>query len=318
MSLEKDRLVDIVIPIAPNDFKSLVFSLPYIKRFLPCKQIVVIANASIREKVEALDCIGFIDEDELYDGLTFANVSRLISEIYPKAVRRAGWYFQQFLKLAYAWRCKGDCYLTWDSDTIPVKDINLFSSDGRPYLDYLPVPYGDSGYFDFLQHLRDGNFRRLDKEKSFITEHMFFSTQMVKRMLVDIETNRYICGESFFERILRAIDKKQLNLSGFSEFETYAAYVQCVAPTYYVKRRWNNLRNGKFYIGKAPTESKLKWVAERFDVVSLEDYDNYFCLNRFVSILRKNLPFALWYNIMNPCYELYYRLRLVARTIIKR
>lgn len=312
--------IDVVIPIAAQDINSLRFSLPYIKTYLPWKKIIVIANKKIRENIESLNDIEFCNEDELFDGMTFQSIKEIISQRYPKAIRRTGWYFQQFLKYAYAFKCKDDYYLTWDSDTIPLKQIRFLDDVGKPYLDYVPLPYGDNDYFKLLAKLPP-DFNHKSSNLSFITEHMVFHVETVKALINEINRTDLLKGNNLYERILSAIDVNKLNLSGFSEFETYAAFVQNTSSLYTL-RRWRNLRNGKFYVGNKPSKEQLEWIKNSgFDVASLEDYDYYFPLNRYISEsskVRAHITFKQYYNVVNPFYKVYYDMRLALRSFIKK
>ena len=42
------------------------------------------------------------------------------------------WYYQQFLKMAYARTCPSEYYLCWDSDTIPLRKISMFDENKKP------------------------------------------------------------------------------------------------------------------------------------------------------------------------------------------
>ncbi|WP_462374527.1 DUF6492 family protein [Segatella buccae] len=311
--------VDIIIPIAMNDLDSLRMSLPFIKKYLPWKRIIIIAKKEMQNYLSELsDSIKFYDEDKLLNGLTFDNVKSIIFNIYPKAVRRTGWYFQQFLKLAYAYSCNDEYYLTWDSDTLPLKEITFWDNEGKPFLDYVPMPYGDNDYFKLLTKLPP-TFAHQNEKLSFITEHMLFHSATVKNMINEIENSIALDGDTFYKKTIRSIDKDKLNLSGFSEFETYAAYVQNTSDRY-VLRLWKNLRNGKFYIGRNPSSKQLKWVSESFDVASIEDYDCYCLLNKWLSesdSFRKQFIFKEYYSIVNPMYKIYSNTRLWLRSIIR-
>ena len=60
-----------------------------------------------------------IDENTMVAGLSFSEVFGYLKKKGCDSVNKVGWYFQQFLKLAFALTsyCKG-YYLTWDSDTL--------------------------------------------------------------------------------------------------------------------------------------------------------------------------------------------------------
>ena len=312
---------DIIIPIAEGDFQGFKSKLTLIRQHLKTENIIVIGTAKLQDRVKSLPGCIFIDEDNVCSGLTFACIRDLISKRYPKAVRRTGWYFQQFIKLAYSYQCKNRYYLTWDSDTILTKDLSFFNKSGRPYMDYLPSVKYDKGYFKLLDKISTDKVIFSKKQSdSFITEHMLFDCSIVKNMLEAIESNDVLPGKYFFEKIINAIPLHNLNLSGFSEFETYAAFVYNNAPETYVYRRWNNLRNGAFYIGFNPTDEQLRWVSESFDVVSLEDYDSHHLFFKISLKFKINriVKFKTVYRCINPMYKMYYNIRMCIRQLLKK
>ena len=311
---------DIIIPIAKNDVEALLNSLPYIKKQLPDTEIKIIANGSVKRRLHHIEGISFIDENLMIEGLNFEKIKQIIVSRYPKAGRRTRWYFQQFLKLGYARICKKEYFLTWDSDTIPLTGLSFFNGQGKPYLDVLPPVAEDEAYNVTVGKLwPDGRVKK-HNNVSFITEHMLFKTCIVKNMLEEIEKNVSLEGNTFYEKILRAIPVSELNLSGFSEFETYAAYVTSRVPQMYVMRNWKNLRHGKIYFGIHPTQAQLEWIAKKFDVISLEDFDHQWGICRWLcqDVNLKKWKFEQVYNTIEPCVNFYYRLRMIVRKYIRR
>lgn len=311
--------IEIIIPIAKSDVEALKNSLPYILEQLPNYRIIIIADEEVRQDFSEFTQVEFIDENQMLPGLNYDSVNEIINDRYPKASRRTGWYFQQFLKLGYARICKSEYYLSWDSDTIPLKGVTFTDDQGRPYLDTVPWVVEDKAYTDTIDLLwSDGSVKNLI-HKSFITEHMLFRTQIVKQMLNEIETNQKIIGESFFEKILYTIPQRQLNLSGFSEFETYAAYVQSRHSDVYHLREWKNLRNGKIFFGSKPTNNQLTWASDLFDVVSIEDFDHQWEICKLIcnGIFTRIIRFETIYNILNPMIRFNYKIRMLVRRIVR-
>ena len=311
---------DIIIPIANNDIEALKRTLPYIKKQFSGKSIFIIANTDtlkcFRQDME----LNLVDENEMIEGLDFSTVYDLIASRYPKATRRTGWYFQQFLKLGYSYICKKKYYLSWDSDTIPLSKLAFFESQGKPYLDVLPLVKEDKAYNYTIQNLWPDQSVKKNGEYSFITEHMMFSTEIVRKMLNEIESNLQIPGEFFFEKIINAIPISELNLSGFSEFETYSAYITTKYNDLYKIRRWNNLRHGKVFFGCNPTDSQLAWANSMFDVISLEDFDKQWFICK-VLCSEKLIPkysFKLLYELIDPILEFTFNFRLFIRRIIRK
>lgn len=247
-------------------------------------------------------------------------IKKIIGARYPKAERRTGWYFQQFLKLGYARICDKEYFLTWDSDTLPLKGLCFFSEAGKPYLDVLPPVAEDLAYSQTISKLwADGSVKK-QHNLSYITEHMMFKTSIVKDMLDEIENNTLLEGDTFYEKILNAVPISELNLSGFSEFETYAAYVTSKDPELYEMRKWNNLRHGKVYFGQQPSQAQLDWVSKKCDVVSLEDFDHQWEICKW---LCKDANLQRWtfeevYNAIEPLIKRVYKVRMIIRKYVRK
>lgn len=310
----------LIIPIAKSDVPALKKSIPYIKKYISCEKIYIIGNKTIKNLLaESIEDVSFIDEDCMYDGMSFSTIKALIEKRYPKAERRTGWYFQQFLKLAFSYVSETEYYLTWDSDTIPLHKIDFFNQEGLPYLDCRPYVPEDEAYFDTIQNLWwDCAVRKCDYN-SYITEHMIFSSTIVREMLKEIEDNDQIEGIVFYEKIINAIAKKSLNLSGFSEFETYATYLNSKHRDCFALRRWRNLRHGKVYFGSNPSESQLNWVEKEYDVVSIEDFDKHWFICKYLCNEDeiKKRPFKQVEKKIEPLIEFIYKVRLAVRAMVR-
>ena len=180
--------------------------------------------------------------------------------------RKDGWYEQQFLKMAYSRICKKKYYLIYDTDTIPIKTINLFENN-QPYFDmktehHLP-------YFNTLNRLIPG--LKFSK-RSYISEHMMIKTTLMKNLLETIEMNNRIPGKLFWEKILMAIDAKDMNHSGFSEYETYGSYVDTRYPNIYKHRVWHSKRDANIFLGSSENlnEGDIKWFSQYYNALSFE------------------------------------------------
>lgn len=103
---------------------------------------------------------------------------------------------------------------------------------------------------------------------------MIFKTDFVKEMLNEIEKNSKIPGKTFYEKIINAIEnKKDLNHSGFSEFETYGTYVYNKYKSEYEIREWKSLREGIFYFSLPLNQKQINWVSKKYDAISFEKHD---------------------------------------------
>ena len=312
--------LSLIIPIAKTDAPTLKKNLPYIKKNMEHSKLYIIGNKAIREAFsDNMEDINFIDEDCMYNGMSFSTVRKLIEARYPKAVRRTGWYFQQFLKLAFSYISETEYYLTWDSDTIPLHQIEFFNQEGLPYLDCRPYVSEDEAYFDTIRNLwSDGTVKKCDYN-SYITEHMIFSSTIVKKMLGEIEQNCQFEGMCFYEKIINAIPKDKLNLSGFSEFETYATYLNTRHRNCFELRRWHNLRHGKVYFGSNPSQDQLDWAAKEYDVVSIEDFDKAWIICKTLCNEHgmKKRSFKEVSRCIEPLIGFTYKVRLTVRTLVR-
>ena len=156
-----------------------------------------------------------VSEDGILEGLTLDSVRQRM----PEAMRsRAGWYFQQLLKLAALLRirCRGNEMLViWDADTIPLRPLQFSDAEGR--LLYFTSDDDHPIYFEVIRRL-------LGLEKivpfSFIAQ-CFPVRAAWLRGFVDFVERRHGC--TWPEAILRTADFN--DVSGFSEYETLGTYL---------------------------------------------------------------------------------------------
>lgn len=307
---------DIVVPLLKTDLQTLLKNIPYLKENLPCKKIVVIGKEDLYDDIKNDPYLNFVNEDKLVEGLTFEKVKNIKKTISNNG-GRAGWYFQQFLKMAYANVCQDEYYLIWDADTIPIKPLSFFDANGIPYMDYRNYEPKDECYTETQLNLLPNQLLYKKEHKSFIAEHMLINVKIM-RELIDKLTNENSNGKStFFENIMYSIPRSKINLSGFSEFECYAAYVLNTHNDSYKLRFWRNLRNAKTYIGRDITKEKAKWIAECFDVISMEDFDRQWILCKILCRYHKSIKFSTLYKIINPIYNIYFDVRFAIRTLVK-
>lgn len=254
---------DVIIPVSLSHRDRALFLLPYIRKFLNPKKIILITDLSIFMK-ENIGVI-YLDENEIFPEMNIEIIKKYVGE------KRAGWYFQQFLKMSYAYICKDEYYLVWDADTIPLKKMYFEDFTDQKKIFTIKEEY-HKPYFSTLRKLfnneieRSGNF-------SFIAEHMLINKKIMLELINKIENNNEIQGGRFFEKILYAINKEDLIGSGFSEYETYGNYVMKMYPQLYKIRTLKTLREGAHYLGLKPSHKMLEWIAKEYDTVSLENWN---------------------------------------------
>ncbi len=247
--------------------------LPYIKKNLGAKRIIVVSSKKILEN--DLEGCDFLDESsELLEtcGISFDAVREFIIKLGGDP-KNTGWYLQQFLKLGISRICKKEYYLVWDADTVPLTNLSFFDKDNKPIFnlkrEYLEV------YFKTIHNLFD--IKKSTKE-SFISEHMMFNVSIVREMLRKIESLDKYIGTFFWQKILNASemlspDTRKNDQRYFSEFETYGTYCDIFYPKLYAKRKLRTLRYGVSFLGVDPDDEILNWAANDFDTISFETWN---------------------------------------------
>lgn len=267
-----NKIMSLIIPTVPSDFNRMINNYKFYKKFIiGINDLVFIGNEELEKLLKVNKYffeipITFINEKTIID---VDKIKKLIENKNKNATQRSGWYIQQFLKMNYCQICKEKYYLIWDSDTIPIKKVNMFSDDGTPYFNVKTEFHPP--YFKTMNKL----IPELSKKNnySFISEHMLINTKIMKNLIKRIENNFNITGKYWFEKIINSIDVKDILDSGFSEYETYGTFVNEFYKNSYKIRSWKSLRNGKnFYNQKLFTYRKAKICSRDYDAISFENY----------------------------------------------
>lgn len=260
---------DLIIPALEKDAQKVLKNIEYFRKNIMHEKIVFIGDDNVKKMVFELNSndIEFIDENSIMPNLNLNEIKRLVEKRGGNP-KRACWYYQQFLKIGYCYISKNNYYMTWDSDTVPVRKINFFDENGKPFFD-LKTEY-HKPYFETIKTLLG-----IDKQikESFIAEHNFFRADYMKEMIDDIMRNEQIKGNIFYEKIINTINIKDLDYSGFAEPEIYGTYVLAKHPGIYSLRKWKSLREGIFYIKQPLNNDAANWVAKKYHAISFEKHD---------------------------------------------
>lgn len=260
---------DIVIPVGPDDVNFIPRVVKYISICIKdVENIFVITSAKYFNRIKNRitsnypNCV-LIDENKLLPNLSFNVVDNLLKKYSPNKKQRTGWYFQQFLKFAFAQSKYAKAYyLTWDADTLPLAQIAFFEDNN---ILYNPKQEYNPNYFITIEHLF--GFGKKNKY-SYIAENMMFSKEIVCQMLQEIEKS-IVMGDSWFEKILSVCDFNNA-LPCFSEFETYGTYCYVNYPDLYKPRYLNTFREAGFICGRNISDQKLRIMSFDLDTASFE------------------------------------------------
>ncbi|MCR4757887.1 MAG: DUF6492 family protein [Butyrivibrio sp.] len=287
--MQNDNHFDVLIVVTAQDCQRLLGMYERLVNNFSYGKICFIGNEAVRdvafsnEKIR--DHITWVNENDV---IAFNDVHQVISKrlesvLGGKELPRGitGWYYQQFLKMQYAFMCKDEYYMVWDGDTVPCRPINMFSSEtGQPYIDLKHEFHPE--YFETLGKILPG-FKKVI-ERSFISEHMLMKCDIMKNLIADIEKNEGLEGEKFWEKIISAIEPDKIFDSSFSEFETYGTYVALRYPAVYKLRDWHSFRMGAMFFDlNTICDRDFEWLSKDFDAISFEkgqevreDHKNFF------------------------------------------
>jgi hypothetical protein len=262
---------ELILLTIERDLPVLSVGMPYIRRFLAPAKVTFLASDAclhaisemgIREPRDVL-----LDEDQAVPGLTLDTVRSLLAARGADP-RRAGWYFKQFLNLAYAARPGVfPYYLTWDADTIPVRPICFFDGQGRTLL--APKSEYHRPYFDTIHKLLG-----LDRMApySFISEHMIFERRIVLSLLEELAGMAAFGAAEMARRIINAVSPADLSASGFAEYETYGTFASARSPDSIASRHLPSTRHGTDYFGRSPSADQLFAVSLWYSWASFESW----------------------------------------------
>lgn len=262
------EILDVVICVAEKDCYIVKKNIPYIAKNLRSNNIYLITsnknskrfNKKMLERYNA----HLIDENSLVPGLSFDILKNQMITLIPN-VKCYGWYFQQFLKMAFSYsKYAKNRYLIWDADTFPLNLIDFYK-DGK-YIFTEKTEY-HKPYFDTIYKLLGLN-KIVDF--SFIAEHMIIDVSIMKKLIHHIDESN-VKGNIWHEKILHCI-KSDCWLA-FSEFETYGTYCYQYHREIMLFRELRTLRRaGKLY-GRNVKVKELELLSKSFDTASFELQD---------------------------------------------
>lgn len=263
---------NIIIPVVFKDYSFLKKSFRYILKNLDPVRVYIITNSSMAkylpEQVKNCDICEILDENRIIDGLSY-NIVDSIIKVQKRHHTKAGWYFQQFLKIGFAQSnyCDTDYYLSWDSDTIPLKSISFFDDDTYPYFTMKSEYH--KPYFDTMERILS-----IGKTNpcSYIAEHMMFNKTIVCELISKIMESG-VRGDTWYEKILNSLTPEEISPFSFSEFETYGTYCYTFHPQLYKERHLSGFRKAGLIQGRFVSDRILENLAEDVDVASFEIYD---------------------------------------------
>lgn len=266
-------MYNLIILVIYRDYSFLKTTIRYVNKYLTPKRIYIITDIRFKRYLPKaiLQNKNYVvlDETKLLEGLTNDNLKHLFSKL-GRTKMGTGWYFQQFLKMAFALSdyCDTDYYLSWDSDTIPLRKIDFFNEDGIPYFT-MKTEHHDP-YFVAIERLLGITNTN---SRSYIAENMMFNKSIMIELINKIQSNGHVEGNTWYEKIIYAIEPESVSPMGFSEFETYGNYCFNFHSNYYQERTLPSFRAGGLIQGRFVSDRILKQLGFDQTTASFEIYD---------------------------------------------
>jgi len=209
-----------VLPVVEKSLTSL-FQLAEINRatvVVPARQLSEFARLTT-------PAIEIVAEDDVIP----RHISQSIAARLGARQARAGWYLQQFVKLAFCKCVETSRYVIWDADTVLLQPINFFR-DGR--LQLAAAKEHHRPYFKTFERLMGA---RPVLRSSAISQYMPVDVSCAKEMLEKVER---IHNRHWIDAILSVLPLQ--GDSEFSEYETLANYMALSHPdkVSFVRHRW--------------------------------------------------------------------------------
>lgn len=179
------RPFDVVICVGVKDVLIVKKTVRYVNKYICPMHIFLLTHKKFfgfySQRFLQDEHVCLINESTLVPGMDITSIRTLVDSHFTHKMR-AGWYFQQFLKMGFALSpYASDYYLIWDADTLPTSPLTFFDEEGRMLLARKTEYH--TPYFDTMQRLI-GMGKSVDF--SFIAEHMIIKTEYMKLLINNI------------------------------------------------------------------------------------------------------------------------------------
>jgi len=248
--------LDIVVPAIEKDLVTLPLVIDSVKLNIkhPVNKIYIVSPQSkkIKNLCSEKGCV-FIDERKV---VPFPK-----SEIDYKVGKwdRAGWMYQQFIKMSSDNICEKEYFLVLDADTIFLRP-QVFEEDGKIVFD-ISDEY-NRPYFDMYERI----FGTKHKAKiSFVSHHMLMQKSILKELKEQIEKKDQ---DKWYNTILKNLDKKEV--SGFSEYESYGNFMLEHYPEKMILEYWRNKQTSRMSMDRLGL--LMSTCPKYYKTLSLHDY----------------------------------------------
>jgi hypothetical protein len=195
-------MYDIIIPVAEIDIeffkKNISITISNLKNH---NRIFVITRNPSTIMIENCIVVG----ENLFP-FSKKDVSNIVGE------KRAGWYFQQLLKLYSPLVLNLDNFVILDADVVILNNIEFFDSNNN-----IVFNSGTEYHVEYFNHIkRVAPFIEKVSHVSGICHYMPMKSKIVKDLISKVEQ---LHSDIFWKIMLQKVDPKDFNGSGMSEYE---------------------------------------------------------------------------------------------------
>ena len=242
---------DLVICVGPHDEDIIQYTIDLIRRNLKgyINIYLIVSNPQLKVK----DCI-IIDEN------CYPFNIKSIQKYLPREHKtRAGWYFQQLLKLYACFVIKdlNERFVVIDADTLILKPMEFFD-DKKTIFNIMPP--NNPEYFEHMGRMHPSLKQQIPY--SGVANYMAFRRKYIKNLFDLIESEH--SGEKFYKVFMNCVSAEKA-FAGASEYELYLTYMIIYHPT---KLLLHEIKNDRIYslnehIDHSNTYVNLHWYSRR-------------------------------------------------------
>ena len=204
-----------------------------VKHICASQYVVVVPNRFCEEFAKASDPAFEVHPEESYvSRASFEFIASSLSANRLTAKMSPNWFYQQFLKLEASRSLDRKKILIWDSDTVPLREIEFFNADGTINL-FIGDEY-HAPYFTLISEVL-GADRIVNG--SFIAQCLPFYSDVLQR-LIDIIQERY--GSNWIQGLMAVVSdlsSKGVRCS-LSEYELLGTFMCLDHPEGLVARTY--------------------------------------------------------------------------------
>lgn len=250
-SMEKVN-IELIIVASRKDFdvinKTLDVTLDKLSNFnsidisiiVPRADLELAKNISLRSDHN----VSIVDEYQIL-GVDFLNS---LKKIFPL---RGTWVYQQALKLNALSKSGSNYAMILDADTVILNSRTWLFSDEKLML--TPSDEYNLEYYNFLKCIRVGE---LHPEFTFVSHHMFYDVNLVKKMLAELSLTLPTEQLSVIERYSNESAPSPLCI----DYELYGQWISSYKFKHVIFLKWSNIGISRQYLKLFANSRIIRWI----------------------------------------------------------